>query len=130
MQPKIDSPINISANTVMKSDEKTEFLADFTAYKTQDQQIEVENYNDDLFEQFSDLKSKLRSGKRSILNSSNRSTFRCRTSTEMFGNLIENVANQTNNSIKILSEGFYDNDFLLNDFIMASDDLPQALLET
>ena len=114
----------------MKSDEKTEFLADFTAFKTQDQQIEVENYNDDLFEQFSDLKSKLRSGKRSILNSSNRSTFRCRTSTEMFGNLIENVANQTNNSIKILSEGFYDNDFLLNDFIMASDDLPQALLET
>jgi hypothetical protein len=130
MQPKIDSPINISANTVMKSDEKTEFLADFTAFKTQDQQIEVENYNDDLFEQFSDLKSKLRSGKRSILNSSNRSTFRCRTSTEMFGNLIENGANQTNNSIKILSEGFYDNDFLLNDFIMASDDLPQALLET
>ena len=114
----------------MKSDEKTEFLADFTAFKTQDQQIEVENYNDDLFEQFSDLKSKLRSGKRSILNSSNRSTFRCRTSTEMFGNLIENGANQTNNSIKILSEGFYDNDFLLNDFIMASDDLPQALLET
>ncbi len=130
MQPKIDSPINISANTVMKSDEKTEFLADFTAFKTQDQQIEVENYNDDLFEQFSDLKSKLRSGKRSILNSSSRSTFRCRTSTEMFGNLIENGANQTNNSIKILSEGFYDNDFLLNDFIMASDDLPQALLET
>lgn len=114
----------------MKSDEKTEFLADFTAFKTQDQQIEVENYNDDLFEQFSDLKSKLRSGKRSILNSSNRSTFRCRTSTEIIGNLIENGANQTNNSIKILSEGFYDNDFLLNDFIMASDDLPQALLET
>ena len=48
----------------------------------------------------------------------------------MFGNLIENGANHTNKSIKILSEGFYDNDFLLNDFITACVDLQQALLET
>jgi hypothetical protein len=89
--------------------------------------MEVESYKDDLFEQFSDLKSKLRSGKRSIL--SNRSTFRCRTSTEMFNVLIQDDANHSNNSLKILSEGFYENDFLLNDF-MAECDLPQALLET
>ena len=90
---------------------------------------EADSYKDDLFEQFSDLKSKLRSGQRSILGNSNRSTFRCRTSTEMFNVLIQDEANHSNNSLKIFSEGFYDNDFLLNDF-MAECDLPQALLET
>lgn len=89
----------------------------------------ADSYKDDLFEQFSDLKSKLRSGQRSILGNSNRSTFRCRTSTEMFNVLIQDEANHSNNSLKIFSEGFYDNDFLLNDF-MAECDLPQALLET
>lgn len=86
--------------------------------------MELDSYKDDLYDQFSELKSKLRSGQRSIL--SNRSNFRCRTSTEMFNVLIQDEANHSNNSLKILSEGFYDNDFLLNDF-MATLDLPQDL---
>jgi len=62
--------------------------------------------------------------------SAKRSTFRCRASTEMLGNLVENNPNHSNKSLKMLSEGFYENDFLLNDFNMACNDLPQELLFT
>jgi len=58
MQPNKDSPVSLSSNIELKSDEKTEFIVDLTASKTPDEQ--VENYNDELYEQFSDLKSKIR----------------------------------------------------------------------
>lgn len=37
---------------------------------------------------------------------------------------IEKNPSQTNNSLKMLSEDFYDNDFLLNDFNTAYNSLP------